>query len=276
MNALEQLALGGQGLARGARDLLRPAAWLAALPLLVLEALALLALAVPSHPLVGAWMAPLVARAAGERALHYPDGFATLPGLFDSAEALLLALVAPWMLGALVHAAGARLRGRPAGVGAALAAATRRLPALVLTLLPALIALLALAKVGAGLGARGGLAGGALVPALLGLRALVVMAAFPLPALVMLGGHGTFGALRALPAAWSRAGLCALVPVAVALGPAVIARMPLADPGLLVERGTPELVAAALALRLALAVAGLVALAGAAALVHLAMPEARR
>jgi hypothetical protein len=269
MSPLEQLALGGQGLARGARDLLRPSAWLTLLPLAALEGLALLALAVPTHPLVGAVMAPLVARTVGDRALHYPDGFAALPSLFGVAEAALWMLVAPWVAGALAHAAAARLRGRPVGAGDALGAALRRLPALVLALLPAQLTLLAIAKVGGDLVARGGLVGSALGPLLVIARALVVMAAFLLPARVMIGGCGVFGALATLPRAWARAGLGALVPVVVALAPLALAELPVADPSALVERGTPELVAVALALRAVLALAALVMMAGASALVHL-------
>ncbi len=274
MRPFEQLALGAQGLGRAVRELFRPALWAAFAPLAVVEVGLVVALTVPSHPAFAWAFAPLVARLAGERALHFPDGFRALPGLFARGDAVLLWLVGSLVAGAATHAFATFFRGGRPQAGAALAAAVARWPALALATLPAHLLLAALGFVAAR--TPGGGLGGILAPPLFAIaRAAILLAALYLPALVMLERRGAPRALAALPRAWARGLLGGLLPCAVALLPPAILGGLLANPAPLVERGTPELVATLLGVRVALGlVAWFVAL-GAGTLVFLGAVEER-
>jgi hypothetical protein len=275
MNALEQVALGAQALARTLRPPARAGAWWPFAILGAVELACLAALCVPAHPAVSWVLAPLVVGAAGERALHYPDGFAALPGLFAGVDSVLGWLLGSWAMGAAVHAFAAGFRKVPVPAGASLAEALRRWPALALCTLPVWLLLGALGAVGSSLAAAPGPAAELAPPAFAALRGLVVGFAFYLPALVMLQRLSGPAALAALPRAWGRGFWVALLPCAVALAPYAALGALLADPTPLVQRGTPELVAVLIGLRVAFGMAAGFVIAGSAALGYLATTEGR-
>jgi hypothetical protein len=273
---LEQMALGGESVARTWRAAGRAAPWVALLPLAAAQALALAALASPVHP-ASAWIvAGLVERLGGEAALHYPAGFRTLPLVFGLVDAVIAWLAGSLALGAATHAFASVHAGAPARAGESFAAAARRWPALVLAMLPFHAAAAALGGLTPGPAAGHGVTAMLAPPAIVLGRVLLVWLGFHLAALVMLGGHGALAAWRALPRMWSLGLFAALAPLAVALLPLALPAALLADPSLIVERGTPELVATLLAARVVLGAIAVWTVAGASSLTFLVAGEELR
>ncbi len=275
MSPMEQLALGLQSLGRSARALVRVGPWAPLALLGALELAALAVLTVPAHPALSWALAPLVVRVAGARALHYPDSFRALPGLFAWADGALWWLVGSLALGASSHAFAARFTGRPARAVESLAAAARRWPALVLALLPAHVALAAIGWLAPRFTSGGGLVSMAVAPVFVCARGLVVLLALYLPMLVMLGRRGAPAALAALPRAWSRGLFALLAPCVATLLPLALAGLVLDDPAPIVQRGTPELVAVLVAARVAAGLAIALTLVGAATMAYLVAVEER-
>ncbi len=275
MSPQEQLALGGQALGRAARELLRAGPWAAFALLGALEALVLLALALPAHPALSWAVAPLAERVMGERALHYPDGFRLLPSLFGPVDAVLAWLVGSLAMGAASHAFAARFRGAPVSAGASFGAALRRWPALAIALLPAHAVIAGLGWIAPLFSSSHGIGSTTALPVFAVAPGVVVLLGFYLPALVMIGGRGGPGALAALPRAWARGLVAGVVPCLVTLAPVAVVQAFANAPGAIVERGTPELVAALLGARIALSLVASVLLSGAATLGFLAVVEDR-
>ncbi len=252
MRALEQVMLAGQALRHTAPQLARPRLWAWVLPLAAAELGVVALLWNAAHPAVSWFMAPLLERAGGEAALHYPWVFERMPELFRRADAVLVAVLGPIGIGAATPAFAARFRGRPVHALASLAEGFRRAPDLVLALLPFNLLLLALpALVGALLGGRGGLVGRAAPLGLAALSLVVQAAFFYVAARVMLEGRPAWAALRTLASSWREGFLPALLVSAAVL----VLLLPLQAPGvtaaLLVERGRPELAGALTILRAA-------------------------
>lgn len=273
MSVLEQVALAWQGAVRTLAQLGRPATWA---PWLVLGAVqfVLLALLVNfAHPLLSAWMAPVVRRMGGEEALHYPGLFRALPGIYATCDLAIGAVLGSLVVGAATRIFANRFLGRPAAPLGALAEAGRRAFALVVAQLP--FHLLAL---GIALGAGGWLESHShsFVVRLLGTLAVVggsLLAQslfFYVAPLVILEGRSARSALREVPRTWPRGFWAALFLGAVLLIAVLPFQLLLGQSGLIAERGRPELIAVLAALQAAFTLLLWYALAGSATLVYLA------
>jgi hypothetical protein len=270
VSALEQLALAGQALRLVLRRLLDVPLWAPWAALGALELALLGALVGFAHPLLSWLVAPLVAAAAGEPALHYPGFYAALPGLARGLGLMVAALPTALAAGWSTWLFAARWRGRRAAPGEAWAEAASRGGGLVLALLP-----FPLLAAGGALLIEHAVAGGSGTVRRLGdvstlgvevaLRALGLF----LPPLVMLEGRGAAAAWAALPRAWSR-GLWAALALAL---PAALARLPLERQlevaGADVAAGPPERVAWLAAARIGLGLVLSFVLAGGATVIHL-------
>ena len=244
MMILEQLTLAWQALWHTLVRAWRPALWLWVTPLAAVQLVVVLLFWNAAHPLTSWFMAPLLVRAAGAQALHYPHLFELMPGLFDRVDAVIGALVGSIAFGAATPAFAAAFRGEEVHPRRALERAFALAPRLVLVLLPFNLLLCAIDFAGSHvLGPM--LAGRTIARALpffLTLSALVVQSGFFFAvALVVLEGLGARAALRALPSTWRPAFLAALIVSAITLFLLTFARLPGVTPGLLVERGVPEL-----------------------------------
>jgi hypothetical protein len=273
MSPLEQLALGGQALGRTWRAIGRSAPWVALLPLVALQAMTLAALAAPVHPATGWLVAGLAERIGGASSLHYPGAFRTLPLIFGRVDPVIAWLAGSLALGAATAAFASIHAGAPARARESLSTGLRRWPALAAAMLPACAVMAALDALAPAAAAGHGITYVLAPPAIAAGRLLVAWLAFHLAALVVLGGLGPLGALRALPRMWSRGLLTALLPLAVALTPLALPAVLLGDPSVIVDRGTPELVAALLAVRVALAALAIWTVAGTASLTFLVVGE---
>ena len=272
MSFWEQVALGALCFGRAIREGRRLAVWITWLPMLALQALALLALVGAAHPLASWLMAPLLTRVSGDDALRYPQGFHRLPLLAAQSWFLAGALLGPLCVGAAARAYADAAAGRRARAGAALGEALRRWPSLWLAALPtALVAF----GVQAGLGqlADVRLSGPtrALLPFLGGAVQLLGQAACAYPPIVVaLERRGPFPALARLPATLGRGFVPAAV-VLLVLVPTVLpfdglAPWALADAG----RDLPEISAVLAAARSVVQAAGALLASGALAYVYLA------
>ncbi len=273
MSPLEQLALGGHALGRTCRELSRASLWGPLVLLGAVEGAALLALAEAAHPAVSWALAGWVAKAGGPRALHYPDAFRTLPALFAGVDRVILWLAGSLAIGAATHGFVARWLGRPVSAWASLAAALRRWPALALAVLPAHALLLALDAWVALVAQAPGLVAMAVTAMAPFLKGLVVWLALLLPALVMRGHESAPRALWLLPHAWARAQLATVAPALAVLLPYAALGALTANPGLIVDRGRPEMVAVLLAVRVLAGLLGTFVLVGATALAYLGAVE---
>ena len=108
MNPFEQIALAWQSLGHALRRLLRPRLWVPWLALGLIQTGLLVKLAFAAHPWVSPFFAPLVVRLAGERALHYPDLFLALPGLYSRIDLVIAALPGAIVFGAASQALRAK------------------------------------------------------------------------------------------------------------------------------------------------------------------------
>lgn len=235
--------LGFQALRYTVVELWRPQLWLWALPLAACEVATVATLWNAAHPSVSWFMAPLLLAIGGADTLHYPRIFELLPALYARADVLIGATVGAVAIGAGTIAFAERFRGEPVHARAALAAAARRAPALVLVQLPFNAAVFLLDQgLGRWLASHGGGLVSRLGPFLLTGSLLAVQALFFYTvALVALERMPVLAAFRALPSTWRRGFLPAFVVGVVTL----LALLPLHPPGvrldLLIHNGRPEL-----------------------------------
>jgi hypothetical protein len=272
VNPLEQVMLGVHALARAAGRIGSPALWAPFAALGALQALAVLGVWWVAHPAVSWLAAPLVRTAAGPAALHYPENLALLPELAGRVDLALVVLAGPLVVGAATLLFAARFGAVPLGVGAACAGALRRAPALWVTGLPAhLLALgLAVSLEGLAAGAAPGplLHRAALLAGLAG-TVLVQALALYLPALVMIEGRSIGGAFAALPRAWSRGLVPAVLLCAALLMPPAPLQWLMRHAPRIAERGAPEMVGVLALVQIGVTLLAWFLLAGAATLVFL-------
>ncbi len=270
MNALEQVALAGQALWRTLRRMGTGRLWVPWLALGVVQALVLLALVSFARPWLAWALAPLVRAGAGEAALHYPDFFRALPGLYERTDLVVTALVGAVLTGWSVALFAGCWRGGSPGAGVAWAEVAPRALTLVLVQLPFNVLAFALSSaLGHLLEGRAGMTLRAGQVA--GLGAMVVLQALflYLPALVVLERRSLAAAFAALPRTWSRGFWAGLLVGAAALLPLLPLDALGGRIGLIVGRGTPELAAALVALNLLVGLVVSFLLAGSSTLVYL-------
>ena len=244
MRFLEDLALAWQALWHTLVRAWNPRLWVWALPLVAAQALVVLILWYAAHPLVSWFMAPILRRAVGPQALHYPHLFELMPNLFDRADGVLGGLVGSIAFGAATPAFASAFRGEAVHARASLARAFALAGKLVLVLLPFNLLLYAMGWTGQHvLGPM--LAGRTIaraLPLFVTAGSLLAQAAFFYAvALVVLEGLGTRAAWRALPSTWRPGFVPALIVSTITLVLLSFARLPAVTPGLLVDRGVPEL-----------------------------------
>jgi hypothetical protein len=272
MSVLEQVALAWGAVLRTLGALRRPATWA---PWLALGAVQLAALALlwnVAHPWISAWLAPLVVRLVGERALHYPDLFAELPSLYATADLAISLVLGSLAVGAATRLFADAFAARPPRASAALAEASRRAPALILSQLPFHLIALGLAF---GVGGWMDRAQHSLMVRLLGNAVVIggtVLAQtlfFYVAALVVLEDRGALDALRELPRTWSR-GFWAALFLGLLLLAALMPIQFIQDrASLLASRGQPELVVALAGVQIAITLLVWCVLSGGATLVYL-------
>jgi len=277
VNPLEQIALAWQSLGYALRQLFRPWLWTPWLALGLLQAGVLAALAFAAHPWVSPLLAPLVTRLAGEPALHYPDLYLALPGLYARIDLVIAALPGPIALGAATALFRDVALARRPQPGTAFRIALRRAPALILANLPFhLLAAAWSAGVAALAGGRGDIvAQAAHVTALAGsvlFQTLFLYAS----AFVVIEGRGTLGALAALPHGWREGFWAALVPSVLLLLPLLPLHLLSGAGAVIAERGRPELLAAMALAQIGVALVASFLLYGAATLVFLGGIARRR
>ncbi len=245
MNLLEQFSLAWQALARTAAGVRRARLWP---PLLVLGVTQLGVVGLLwwfAHPAVSWFMAPLLRRVAGEEALRYPNPFRLMPALYAQADVVLGALLGSIMIGAATALFAAYFRGVRTDPAAAFGLARRRAGALVLVNLPFNLLVVALsfglewwvAQRGSGVMVRR-----LATLVILGGSVLLQALFFYLTAVVVLEGKGVLASLAALPRTWARGFWAALLLGALLLLPLLPIQFLSGRSGLLVDRGTPELV----------------------------------
>ena len=270
MSALEQLALAGQALGLTLRELRAGRLWAPWIVLGALQVAVLLALLGFPHPLLAWAVAPFVRAIGGDPALHYPDFYRALPALYSRADLVLGSVAGAVVTGWSTRLFAARWRQQALGVGGTWTEIAPRALTLILAQLPfQLLVLLFTGLLDRALADQGGLVRrlGALVTlgGVAGLQALFLY----LPALVVLERRGLWRALAGLPRAWARGFWAALLLGLVALLPL----LPLDGlgqwSGLLVDRGSPELVGWLTAMQLLAGLAVSFLLAGSSTLVYL-------
>ncbi len=271
MNALEQLALGSQCLARGWREAGRRELWLAWLPVLAARIGVLALLVWCAHPLVSWLLAPMLRAAEGDGVLRYPELFRRLPPLAGRADLFVAAVLAPLSAGVATLTLAPVFRGQACSPGAAWREALPRWPALVIANLPATAAMIGLQFALTALpGARVSGMTRMLAPyAAWVVEMLAQTAFFYASALVVLEHRSAWSAVAAIPGTLGRGFLPALFVTATLW----LFLAPLQWLGgqreLIVARGLPELVALVVLLRAGLATGlGLIA-SGAATLAYL-------
>ncbi len=270
MRMLEQLTLAGQALWLSLRESRAGRLWGPWLVLGTLQCAVLAALLGFAHPLLAGTVAPFVRAVAGEPALHYPGFFRALPFLYSRVDLVLGSLVGAVATGWSTRLFAARWRRETLAAGEAWRETAPRALTLVLAQLP--FQLLVLGFTGLldlALAGRGGLAralGYAVTMAgTAGLQALFLY----LPCLIVLERRGLGQALAGLPRAWARGFWAALLLGLVTLLPLLPFDALWQRSGLLVDRGTPELVAWVTAVRLFVGLAVSFLLAGSSTLAYL-------
>jgi len=244
MSVLEQLTLAWQALRHTIPRIFAPRLWLWAVPLALLQLTVVTLLWNAAHPLVSWFMAPLLVATAGPATLHYPRIFELMPGFFDRADVVIGATLGSIAFGAATPAFAASFRGQPVPARAGLVRAFERAPSFILVLLPFNLLLLAI-DWGTAHVLQPMLAGRTVARALPLLATVVSLAVqsafFYAVALVAIEERKPVDALRQLPSTWRPGFLAAFFVSAATLALLEAARLPALTPGLLVERGTPEL-----------------------------------
>jgi len=243
MNVVEQVTLAWQCMRHALGQMTKPALWGPWLLLGAVQAVVVLTLVNFAHPALSWLLAPLLVRLAGEPALHYPELFRLLPGVFGRVDLVVGVLLAPVMAGVST----ALFAERFAGLGPARGGwsrALRRAPALILVNLPLTFVTLALSMaVSRFTGGGGGLIGIAATLAALGV-ALIAQALFVFGGpFIVIEGRGWISALASLPYAASRGMAGALFLSVMAVAPLLPLQQVAQASDLVVARGTPELVA---------------------------------
>jgi hypothetical protein len=277
VNPIEQIILAWEGLRRSLRHAGAGSLWVPWILLASVQLAALCVLIFFAHPAFSWFMAPLLESAGGDALLRYPNLFRVLPGLYGRAALVISALVGAVLGGAAVWLFARRLQGRPASSAEGLGRALRRAPALVIANLPATalvtLMLTGLESVLAAVdGPRlieqaaryGGLA-----------MAILLQAIFAyVSADVMLGGGGVGAAWRALGERVASGYWAALVLSVTLFLPHLPSYWLGRLGGTVVQRGTPELMAALVGVEIALGAVTSWMMSGAVALVYLSMDAA--
>lgn len=245
MSLSEQITLAWLALGRTLGAWLRPALWAPWLLLAAVQAGVVVCLWWFAHPWVSWFMAPLLVRIGGEGLLQFPNALVLLPRLFGRVDLVVGALFGSLAIGFATRLFADRFAGRPVEVGAAIGVVLRRAPAIVLALLPMNLLLVLfglalewMAQRPAGLVVQVAmLAAGWTVPILI--QAFFL---FAIP-LVIVGGHGAVGAMRALPDVWRRGFWAALLLGAVGLAILIPFQLLASGSQTIVARGNPDLVA---------------------------------
>ncbi len=253
MNALEQVAFGWQCLLGAVRACRRPRIWGPWLLLFALQAVGILACWWSAHPLVSWFAAPLLRALEGDASLRYPELFRRLPGLARDAGLLTGVLVLPVMAGVSARLFERQFRGLPDGSAAAWSEGMSRAGALLIAALPVSAATLGLQAMlhALPLVRLSGLARSFAPPASDAALLFVRIACAFAPALVVLGHRSGPRALAGLPATWGNGFLPAAVAMLLLVPAAGLASASVAAASTAIERGMPELVAAAVLLRAA-------------------------
>jgi hypothetical protein len=270
MTLLEQLTLAGQALWLTLRELRTVRLWTPWLVLGMLQCAVLLALLGFAHPLLAWAVVPFVRAIGGEPALHYPDFYRALPALYSRADLVMGSLVGAVATGWSTRLFAARWRREGPAAGRAWAEIAPRALTLVLAQLPfQLLVLLFTGLLDRALAGQGGrvLRIGYFV-ALGGVAALQALFLY-LPALIVIERRSLWRALASLPRAWARGFWAALLLGLVTLLPLLPLTGLAQESGLLVDRGSPELVGWVTALQLLVGLAVSFLLAGSSTLVYL-------
>lgn len=270
MSPSEQIALAWEGFVRTLRLVGRVQLWLPWLVIGIAQGIALLLIWWFAHPLVSRFMAPLVQAVGGEDALHYPDIFSHMPGLYARADMVLVASLGAVMLGASTQLFAHAHTGAPLEAGRAMWKALRHAGTLIVILLP-LNALLVLLSIGLGAAVADQ---GALVQRaayVFGLGASVMIQAFFLyvTQLAMLERRGIGATFSALSRTWRHGFLAALVLGVMFLLPLLPLHFVSGQTARIVERGSPDLIGLLVFAQLMVALAAGFLLNGSATLVYL-------
>jgi len=265
-----QIALAGQSLLHAARQMRRPALWVPWLLLGLLQAGALVALCFAAHPWLSPVLAPLVVRMAGAHALHYPDLFLALPGIYARIDLVLAALPGAFVLGASTALFRDVFLARTPHVGAALGLALRRTVTLIVVNLPFhLLAAGWATLIATSIGGRPGIVGRAAYLLALGGSVLLQALFLSASAFVVIEGRGIRGTFASLPHGWRHGFWAAMVLGVLLLLPLLPLNLLSGAGHVIAARGRPELLAAMSFAQLLIALASGFLLSGAATLVFL-------
>ena len=240
MNPLEQIVLGAQSLWQTARLLGRPSLWAPWSVLLGLELMIVLGLWWFAHPALSWLLAPLIRRLAGEDALHYPDLFRFLPGLYAKSSVPVLVIVGAIASGASTALFGAWFSGHPLRIREGLRRGLLRTVGLVLANLPFALLLVAFSfALERWLRTHERFTRFAPILTFLVAAALQTFFVWVNP-LLMLGRRRLVDALTSLPEAAAIGAWTAWTIAALAALPALPIQMMARNASRIVEHGTPE------------------------------------
>ena len=270
MSPSEQIALAWEGFMRTLRLVKKAQLWLPWLVLGIGESVVLLLIWWFAHPTVSALMAPLVQAIGGEDALHYPDIFSHMPGLYARADMVIVATLGAVMLGASTRLFADAHTGAPLRAGNAIWGALRRMLTLVIVLLPFNLLLAGLSfGLGVALADQGVLVQRA--GYVFGLGASIVLQGFFLyvSQLVMLERRGVKRTLAAMSRTWRHGFLAAIVLGSLFLLPLLPLHLLSGQTARIVDRGSPDLIGIMVFAQIVVALAAGFLLNGSATLVYL-------
>jgi len=266
----EQVALAWQSLGHALRQMRRLVLWLPWLLLGLLQAGALAALCFAAHPWLSPVLAPLVVRMAGPGALHYPDLYLALPGIYARIDLVLAALPGALVLGASTALFRDVFLARTPRPGAALGLALRRALTLIAVGLPyQLLAAGWAVLIATTIGGRPGIVGRAAYLLALGGSVLLQALFLYVSAFVVVEGRGIRGTFASLPHGWRHGFWAAFVLGVLLLLPLLPLNLLSGASHVIASRGRPELLAAMSFAQIAIALAAGFLLSGAATLVFL-------
>jgi hypothetical protein len=245
MNVLEQMVLAFHSLMYTLRQLFRPSLWVPWLPVLAIQLGVVAALWWFAHPWISWFAAPLIHAAAGENALRYPNMFRVMPELYGRADVVVTAVAGALAVGSSCALFAAHANGQPLRAVESLAQGLRRLGALILANLPALVLALAFAYgLDAWLAGRGGLLIVKRIAPFLALGVAVFLQAYFLwvNPLIMLERRSLMASLATLPRAASAGLWAALTLTGLVALPLVPLQMLFKNAEIIVSRGMPEMI----------------------------------
>lgn len=270
MNVPEQIALAWHAFVRTLRLLPRVKLWLPWLILGASQVIVLALFALFAHPLVSPLMAPVVRALGGADALHYPDIFSHLPGLYARADMVLVAVLGAIVIGASTRGFAAAHTGDRVRGERAISSAFKRSVTLVGVLLPFNVLL---ALLGMGLGVMAAGQGGliARMAYVFGLGASLFIQAFFLyvTQLVMLERRGVRATYAAITRTWRHGFFAALVLGTLLLLPLLPLHFLSGQTARIVDRGSPDLIGVLVLAQIAVALIVGFLLNGSATLVYL-------